>query len=327
MPNAPFCEILMATHNGAKFVGEQIESLQAQTFQNWNLLVSDDASSDETLKIVNEYSAKDPRIRVISEGLRHGGAKENFFWLMRKSRAEYVMFCDQDDVWREDKMQRELDAITQAEAKLPPNTPVLAHCDVELVFENLNPYGQLMYRSIRVKPQGCTHASFFLTNVTAGCTIAMNRACVQFSLLQENIEHILWHDWWVGLVAQTLGCRAYLDEPLLKYRQHNASAVGARAPSYSKRAAKLVKRLKHSGIKRRCEELVAGERKKIFQTQLFLETYSNFMTEEQIKEANEIVNLPQLSFMKKCKTLSKHKAWRWTFPMRLRQAIALFLMK
>ena len=95
----------MATYNGERFIAEQIESIQRQSYKNWRLLVSDDCSTDGTLDVVRRYAAEDGRIRIVSEGVKHGGAKENFFSLMTCSDAPYCMFCDQDDVWLPDKIR------------------------------------------------------------------------------------------------------------------------------------------------------------------------------------------------------------------------------
>ncbi|WP_152570385.1 glycosyltransferase [Bifidobacterium porcinum] len=68
----------MPTYNGGRYIAEQIESIQRQIYRDWHLLVSDDCSTDGTLGVVKSYAAKDPRISVVSEGIRHGDSKENF---------------------------------------------------------------------------------------------------------------------------------------------------------------------------------------------------------------------------------------------------------
>jgi glycosyltransferase involved in cell wall biosynthesis len=68
----------MPTYNGGRYIAEQIESIQRQIYRDWYLLVSDDCSTDGTLGVVKSYAAKDPRISVVSEGIRHRGSKENF---------------------------------------------------------------------------------------------------------------------------------------------------------------------------------------------------------------------------------------------------------
>lgn len=74
----PLIDILMATYNGERFIAEQIESIQRQSYKNWRLLVSDDCSTDGTLDVVRRYAAEDGRIRIVSEGVKHGGLRRIF---------------------------------------------------------------------------------------------------------------------------------------------------------------------------------------------------------------------------------------------------------
>lgn len=75
----PLIDILMATYNGERFIAEQIESIQRQSYKNWRLLVSDDCSTDGTLDVVRRYAAEDGRIRIVSEGVKHGGGLRRIF--------------------------------------------------------------------------------------------------------------------------------------------------------------------------------------------------------------------------------------------------------
>ncbi len=129
----PLIDILMATYNGERFVGEQIESIQAQTYGNWRLLVSDDCSTDATLNVVRRYAAEDDRIRIVSDGVRYGGARENFFALMKMTDAAYVMFCDQDDIWRDDKISVEISVLLNSERSHGPSCPIMVHSDLALI--------------------------------------------------------------------------------------------------------------------------------------------------------------------------------------------------
>src|SRR5690606_23984523 len=95
---------LMATYNGAAYIGEQIGSLQAQTFSNWKLLIHDDGSTDGTLAVIAGFCAKDSRIQVLNDGVKTGGAAANFLHLLRYTESDIVMLCDQDDIWLPEKI-------------------------------------------------------------------------------------------------------------------------------------------------------------------------------------------------------------------------------
>ena len=111
----PLVAILMGTMNGAQFLPEQLDSLAAQTHQNWFLIASDDGSTDDTIRILKAYQAKWPAGKlIIKEGPKQGFCV-NFLSMACDSaiRAEYYAFCDQDDVWLPTKLVVALQNITE----------------------------------------------------------------------------------------------------------------------------------------------------------------------------------------------------------------------
>ena len=108
-------QILMAVYNGSEFLARQLESILGQSFADWELLISDDCSTDNSLEIIQSYCKRDRRIRLILDGFHFGNAKSHFMALFREASAPYVMTCDQDDVWNLDKIEVTLDAMMQHE--------------------------------------------------------------------------------------------------------------------------------------------------------------------------------------------------------------------
>ncbi len=104
--------IMMATFNGQNYLREQLDSLLAQSHNNWQLWVRDDGSTDNTIEILKTYEAKYPNIFIITNNKERGGACSNFAALFRMARLDedvkYVMFCDQDDVWKPEKIETTL---------------------------------------------------------------------------------------------------------------------------------------------------------------------------------------------------------------------------
>ncbi|MFN3785541.1 MAG: glycosyltransferase, partial [Thiothrix sp.] len=93
-------QILLSTFNGERWLAELLDSLAQQTYQNWQLLVRDDASSDQTMQVLLQWQAQYPA--KVSGILRDGvnlGSTQSFSRLVAFSQAPYLMFCDQDDVW------------------------------------------------------------------------------------------------------------------------------------------------------------------------------------------------------------------------------------
>ena len=132
--------IMMATYNGGHYLREQIESLLSQTYTEWILFIRDDESKDNTLEIVNEYVKKYPEkvISVANHSDKHG-ARMNFGciheWVTRQYDFRYFMFCDQDDIWLPDKIEKEMMAIKKGEEEYVG--PLLIHTDLTVVDEKL----------------------------------------------------------------------------------------------------------------------------------------------------------------------------------------------
>jgi glycosyltransferase involved in cell wall biosynthesis len=96
----------MATYNGARFIGEQLDSLARQTHPPAELVVSDDASADETLDIVRRFAERAPfPVRIHRNGERIRWT-ENHHRAAALSSGDWIAYCDQDDVWRADKLER-----------------------------------------------------------------------------------------------------------------------------------------------------------------------------------------------------------------------------
>jgi GT2 family glycosyltransferase len=220
-------DILMATYNGERYVAEQIESIQRQSHQDWRLLVSDDCSTDDTLDIVRSYATKDSRISVVSEGVRHGGAKENFMALLAKSDSPYVMFCDQDDVWLPEKVSTMLAEERELEAG-DRNMPCLAFSDLRVVDENLATVVESFERLQGFDPARTTFAQCLAQGTGAGCTFIMNRRLVELAVRYDSLDQVIMHDWWAMLAAAAFGRIGYVDRPLALYRQRGENEVGAR---------------------------------------------------------------------------------------------------
>lgn len=322
----PLIDILMATYNGERFVGEQIESIQAQTYGNWRLLVSDDCSSDGTLDIVRRYAAEDERIRIVSEGVRRGGAKENFFALMRQTNAAYVMFCDQDDVWREDKVEVELSAVLDSERRYGPSCPIMAHSNLALMDRDgcaLNVTMREVITDADIKT--ASPEQVLLTSVATGCTMALNRRCIDECLKVGCLGDVVMHDWWATLTACMLGVRVYIDESLVFYRQHEnnvAGALGKQAPIQAKIINYVAIGIEN-GLMAIGQNTAQGELGHIRQAQNFYRIYRDQVKAELLEPLADVCGLPESSFSHKLTILTRYHLWRKEFKRNLRLLLAM----
>lgn len=237
---APIIDILLATYNGEAYLAEQIESVLAQDFQDWRLLVRDDGSNDGTTAIISRYVSQYPgKIDLIEDRDTGLGAAGNFARLMEHSRAPYVMLCDQDDVWLPHKVERMLAAIRELEADASTELPLLVFSDLTVVNRDLGTIHPSFWQYMLTDPvAGCLVNRLMGQNVVTGCASICNRRLVELTL--PIPPEALMHDWWMALVAASLGELRCLPEATVLYRQHGRNTLGAKdfgALSILRRAA------------------------------------------------------------------------------------------
>ncbi|WP_283572718.1 glycosyltransferase family 2 protein [Streptococcus agalactiae] len=213
--------ILMATYNGEKFLAQQIESIQKQTFKEWNLLIRDDGSSDKTCDIIRNFTAKDSRIRFINENEHHNlGVIKSFFTLVNYEVADFYFFSDQDDVWLPEKLSVSLEAAKHKAS----DVPLLVYTDLKVVNQELNILQDSMIRA-QSHHANTTLLPELTENTVTGGTMMINHALAEKWFTPNDI---LMHDWFLALLAASLGEIIYLDLPTQLYRQHDNNVLGAR---------------------------------------------------------------------------------------------------
>lgn len=218
-------EILLATYNGEKYVKEQLDSILHQDYENWVISACDDASKDSTYEILTEYAKRYPdkfRIRKNEKGF--GSAKLNFMHLIQNSTGQYVMCCDQDDVWLPNKISLTLEEMKKNEEG---NKPVLVHTDLKVVDAQLHVKSESFFAYSKFK-RFPTYRELLIQNTVTGCTMMMNKALVELLKEEMDISKVLMHDWVAALVASANGCLGYVNQPTMLYRQHGVNSVGAK---------------------------------------------------------------------------------------------------
>lgn len=221
----PIIEIVLATHNSEAFLPELLDSLFAQTCQDFTILVADDASSDRTLEIVDAYSNRYPaRIRLVRRHQRRLGVIGNFASLFSLTSAEYVMPCDHDDVWLPDKIAITMERMRALEAAHPRGTPLLVHTDLSVVAADLEVLGSSFFRFSGGDPERNGIIDLLLRNVATGCAMMVNRPL--YMRAQPIPAEAIMYDHWLALVAAATGVISYVDTPTMLYRQHGGNAIG-----------------------------------------------------------------------------------------------------
>ncbi|PWB53163.1 MAG: glycosyltransferase family 2 protein [Nitrosomonadales bacterium] len=220
--------ILMATYNGSEFIEEQLASLRAQSYADWRLWVRDDGSTDDTVEKVRRFAAQDQRVCLLEpDGIRKG-ASGSFSCLMDRfaPEADYLMFCDQDDVWFPNKIEITLARMREMETRFGIDIPLLVHTDLSVTDRELNVTAASFcrYQGLNPDVQGL-HRLVVQNNVT-GCTMMVNRA---LALLAGPVPaSAIMHDWWLAMVAAGFGNIGHISQPTMLYRQHGANDTGAK---------------------------------------------------------------------------------------------------
>ncbi|HZY38413.1 MAG TPA: glycosyltransferase family 2 protein [Mucilaginibacter sp.] len=242
-------EILLATYNGENYLRAQLDSIFNQTYQDFSLSVRDDGSTDQTVQILNEYSSKYPgKIKILDDHLEHRGATLSFGYLIEHSTSEYIMLCDQDDVWLSKKIEITLERFNQLEKEYP-RLPLMVFTDLKEVDENLNVIHESFINSQKLFPEIITSPVKVLAlNVVAGCTMMINKTAKQF-ILPIPVPNII-HDQWIAANISHFGKITYLPVATLLYRQHNFNAVGSNRIGFKYFFNKLLKPSKQFKIYR-----------------------------------------------------------------------------
>lgn len=222
-------EILLATYNGADFLREQLNSILAQTDGGWHLTASDDGSRDGTPGILEEYAGRYPdRIAIHRSGRRFGNARDHFFHLMSRCEADFMLFCDQDDVWYPDKLRRTRAAYASAVEAWGADSPILVFSDQTPTDAGLRPLADSLMRYQKQYFERFDYRSILMQNVVTGGAMGVNRALARLAGRPSEPERVIMHDWWLAAAAARFGHIAYIDAPLGVYRQHGDNAVGAK---------------------------------------------------------------------------------------------------
>ena len=218
-------DLLLATYNGARYLPAQIRSLQNQTYEDWTLYVHDDGSTDATLDVVRRFAAADARICLVDDGRRFGSPADNFLHLLSLSTAPYAVFCDQDDIWLENKLERLYDTISRAD----DGRPLAAYCNAYVynpTAGTIDGYATLCH------PRTLGDA-FFMNGGVQGCSIILNAALRAICL--DRPPYVVMHDHLTTLAALAFGRLIYIDERLMLYRRYPGAVTGETYGTFRRR--------------------------------------------------------------------------------------------
>ncbi|PIF60666.1 glycosyltransferase family 2 protein [Flavobacterium sp. 11] len=281
-------DVLLPTYNGEKFIEEQIKSLLNQTYKNINILIRDDGSEDETNSIIQRLAKIDDRIIIFTDTGRNLGLVSNVNFLLGISDAEYIMYCDQDDVWIENKIELLLEEMLRRETELNTHTPILIHSDCYVTDENLKIKG--LFKGNKPMQYGLNKSLFKF--YVQGASSLINKSLKEE--IYPFINNVYLHDRYTHLCAEIMGFRFYVNQPLMNYRQHSSNLVGS---------SSFIKKLKNNFLAERFDFFQIEDRKLI--ESLFNEKYpKNKLLEGYLKITSQETSLLQKIKIMRCYNMS-----------------------
>lgn len=218
--------IVMATFNGEDFLHDQIESIRRQTHTDWRLIIRDDGSTDRTGAILKEAAAQDERIRVWLGPEGNIGPRGNFGVLLSEAgSAEHIFCADQDDVWDPGKVERSMNEIRRLEADAEGSRPLMVFTDYRVVDTDKRVLRTTSAVSEWIrKRKRLNLASLLGFNYVWGCTTVVNRHMLDAILpVPAEAQNA---DYWMALVAASVGGLHFLDGVTLDYKKHQTNVTG-----------------------------------------------------------------------------------------------------
>ena len=261
--------ILLSTYNGEKYLEEQLESLVRQEGVEIRILVRDDGSKDATCDILNKWQAAHPGLVDFVQGENVGFAMSFTHLLqmavVRYPEAEYFAFCDQDDVWLPEKMQKAVEKLA-AEAK---DIPVAYCSNTRLVDSDL----QFIRMCWKRGEARLTKERALIQSFATGCTMVFNRRAAE-TYVSHLPEVIKVHDFLMYQLCMFLGKVVYDENSYILYRQHGSNQIGQ--PGFRKR---WQRRWKSGNYKKHTLEL---------QNYRFLKAYKDLLSVDDIGLISQI---------------------------------------
>ena len=300
--------IYMATHNGQRYLAEQLDSICSQTHTNWVIWVSDDGSNDDTRKILSDYQHRlgDDLLLIHSGPCK--GYSANFLSLVCKSNLDgaYYAYSDQDDIWESNKLQT---AIAWLDT-IPTETPALYCGRTRLV----NAENHVLGFSPLFKKKPC-FLNALIQNVGGGNTMVFNRSAL--NALREAGENIaiVAHDWWTYMLVTGAGGVVFYDPvPTIRYRQHENNLIGSNVGWYARlsRISLLFK-----GRFKRWNDLN-------FQALLSIQ---HLLTDENRRVLSDLINAKNSAMMSRIIKIKRTGVYRQTLLGNIGLMAAVFLKK
>ncbi len=293
-------DILLAIYNGSAYIIPQLQSILAQTYQDFHIIIRDNYSEDDTIALIESFAEQHPEKITLIRGKENLGVRGNFATLAAHAAAPYIMFSDGDDIWLPAKIADTLALMRKNETSFGKSMPILIHTDLTVVDKNLNVIDTSFWSYSHIKPTKDSLNRLLIKNVITGCTMMINQSLLTLAL--PIPQEAIMHDYWIGLVASTFGKIDLLKTPTLLYRQHGKNDTGAK--HFWSHLFKMGKEtFSHEGrhlLRKRIS-------RHILQAEQFLKHYRHLLDPTSYQICSEYIALPQTHRYKRLFLILKNR--------------------
>lgn len=224
--------IALCTYNGAKFLEQQLKSIVEQSVLPNELVVCDDASTDNTFSILEDFAKNAPFKVNLFRNESSLGVVKNFERAVYLCQGDIIFLCDQDDIWLPQKIEKLYHTLQQSPEAL------LIFTDGYLIDGQNNQLPNTLWESFRFDDEqqkkwtnGNSTEVMLASDRVTGCTVAFRKQLLQYSIpFPTHIPNLI-HDGWLGQVACLTNSAIAFPEKLIKYRQHSHQQLGVVRPT------------------------------------------------------------------------------------------------
>ena len=294
--------IIMCTYNGEKYIREQLQSIADNTVTEWNILISDDQSTDNTIQIAREFQKQYPDKIQIKVNDTKKGAIINFLSSIyqvgaKMEKDDFIMLCDQDDIWNPDKIEKTIGDMNNLIKTYGNEMPLLVCTDVTVVDDEMKIIHESFRKMNNYQIRHLDFAHLMMENKVQGCTTMINKS---LAMMLDKLPHkATMHDGWLALIASAFGHIAYTDEQTMKYRQHIDNVQGSIAYK--------------DDVKNKFSNL-GGQRQIVMNTTSqigeFLDIYGEKIPEHIKNAAKAFATLSQQNFFTRRYNIIKYHMWK-----------------
>lgn len=215
--------VAMATYNGERYIAEQLESICKQTKKVDEIVIVDDCSTDGTVEIVRRYRNQYPQCNIrfyVNEA--NLGYKKNFYKAMSLCEGDIIFLCDQDDIWRENKVEVLTEILSNnSDIALVSSSFIQINADGQEVSDNKSAYKRKMKTQELIS---VPLEDLIFHNISQGCAMALKIEIKDLYL--KFFTEDLPHDWLLNVIAAMQKKCYYLNDPMFYYRIHEKNTIG-----------------------------------------------------------------------------------------------------